>query len=71
MMTLVECKSWKVMMDQGLGSQRKLNILSLGLMVSKVVRCGSIATCISCFEDDIVHGTMENAHCTCMFLHFS
>ena len=34
--TLVVCKSWKVMMDQQSWSQRRLNFVSLELMVIKV-----------------------------------
>ena len=46
-------------MDQGLGSQRRLNFLSVGMIVIKVVGCGSIASCLnSC----ICVGSVVNMH---------
>ena len=43
MVIRTEHKYWNVMMDQGLGSQRRLNFPSFGLIVIKVVGYGSIA----------------------------
>ena len=40
--TLVVYKCWKARMDQELGSQKRLDFLSLGLIVIKVVGCGYI-----------------------------
>ena len=59
--TLLKGKSRKVRMDQGSRSQKRLNVLSLRLIVIKVVRYGSTKTNKKFFQV-LPYRTEQKAH---------